>query len=114
MDTTEEFEIDFVGTSQAEAEAFAEDLRSKLLAADSSIRVERKRADTQAMDAGAILTAVLGAAATANVAKALSNWLFQNDRIALDIKVKGKEIHLQNVRREDATQLTKSLLKVFQ
>jgi hypothetical protein len=110
---TEEFVIEFVGATPAEAELLAENLRGKLLAADSTIRVERTRSDPQTMNAGAILTAVLGATATANVAKAISDWLFQHDRITLDIKVKDKEIHIENVRRQDASKLTKNLLKAF-
>jgi hypothetical protein len=110
---TAEVVIEFVGRSPAESEALAEDLRSKLLAADSSVRVERANPDPRAMNAGTILTAVLGATATANIANALASWLFQNDRITLDIKVKDREIHLQNVRRQDAATLTKSLLKAF-
>jgi hypothetical protein len=110
---TEEFLIEFAGSTPAEAGRLAEDLRTKLISADSTILVERKRSDPSAMDGGGTLAAVWGASATASVAKTLSNWLFQNDRITLSIKVKGKEIHIDNVRRQDAAKLTKSLLKAF-
>ena len=110
---TEEFVIEFTGATPGESGRLAEDLRAKLIAADSTIRVDRKRSDPIAMDGGGMLAAVLGASATANVAKAISNWLFQNDRITLTIKVKSKEIHIENVRRQDAAKLTKSLLRAF-
>lgn len=110
---TRKFVIEFAGTTPAEAGRLAEDLRAKLIAADSSICIELKRSDPNAMDGGGMLSAVLGAAATANVAKTISNWLFQNDRITLTIKIDGKEIHIENVARKDATKLTKNLLKAF-
>src|SRR5271170_5128268 len=81
----DEFMLDFPDVSVADANRYCEDLRTQLLDADETIRVERMRRDETTMDFGATLAVVLGAPATVALAKALISWTKRNN--AANLKV---------------------------
>jgi hypothetical protein len=94
--------IEFSGASSADANRYAEELRSTLLKAAPEAKVERQRADPESQDFGATLVLVLGTPVAVVLANAFRDWLNRRNQVILTIKSPDGDIVLQNVTAKHA------------
>jgi hypothetical protein len=111
MQHEETLTITFEEVATAEANRYAEDLRSNILRADPLAKVDRSRQDATSMDFGTTLVLVLGAPSVVATARAISNWLKRNNAAMLRLETKDGRLLARNLKSEDASAIINSLFK---
>ena len=101
--------ISFDGSSAADANSYAEELRDVLLDAAPTIKVDRKRDDFRTQDFGATLVLILGTPAVVTAAKAIGDWLALRNKVGITIKTAQGEIIGTNFTSKDAMKLVELL-----
>ena len=104
-----EFLVSFVEASAADANRYSEDLRAQLLAADPSVRVDRKPSDSTAMDFGTTLVLVLSAPATIELAKALVAWAKRNNRANVRVVSNNGTLVAENLESKNVAAVVRAL-----
>jgi hypothetical protein len=102
--------IEIEGTSPADANRYAEELRDILRGATSEVKVEQRRADAEAQDFGATLVLILGTPVAIVLASAFRDWLNRRDSVRLHFKTPEGEILLENISAKDA----RKILELFE
>ena len=102
--------VTFEGITSADANLYAEELRSRLLDASPYVEVNRKRDNPSTQDFGATLILALGTPAVAAVAKAIGDWLISRRQAGITIKTANGEIIGTNLTSKDAMKLAEMLL----
>ena len=103
------FSIRFQGTSSAEANRWASELKQNLLDAHSEVRVSQTKARTDTMDLGSILEVVLGSVAVREVAKGMFVWLQKRHNANIEITKKGA-IKATGLRGKDVLAIAEMIL----
>lgn len=102
--------LSFEGTSEAEANRYAEELREVLLDASAEIAVQRQRENPLAQDFGASLVLILGAPAVVAAVRAIDNWLQKRRSATLTIVTAEHKVVAENLTNKDAAQLLQLFL----
>jgi hypothetical protein len=101
----QEYIIEFVDASTAEANQYATQLREELLNAIEGVRIERRQIDSNAQDFGASLVLVLGAPAVVVLAKRIGDWLKLRHSAKITIRTGSGEIVAENITSKEAVLL---------
>jgi Effector Associated Constant Component 1 len=101
--------IKFEGTSLADANRYADDLRDALLDVSPEIRVAVKRDDPSTMDFGGTLVVVLGTSAVIAIAKGIQSWLQRRDTATITIETPNGKAIAQNISGRNAVRLAELL-----
>lgn len=102
--------ITFDNVSLADANRYAEELRSALLDASDGIEVQRSRDHPRTQDIGSTLVLVLGTPAAAGVVKAIADWLARRNA-TVTIETADKHIRVQNISSKNAAELARIFLE---
>jgi hypothetical protein len=108
--TEERYIIRFEDASAAEASAYADELRDRLLDESEDIQAEIRREDPNKQDFGAILEVVLNADAVVPLATAIGVWLKVRNSASVTIQEKGGKVVAKNLNQKDAAKLTENFL----
>jgi hypothetical protein len=106
----EHYIIRFEDTSAAEASAYADELRDRLLDESENIQAEIRREDPNKQDFGAILDIVLNADAIVPLATAIGVWLKFRHSASITIQSKDGKTVIKNLNQKDAARLAEKLL----
>lgn len=108
--------ITFDDVSPADANRYADELRTALLDATPDITIQRRRDDPRAQDFGATLVLLLGTPTAVALAKTITtvigNWLQlrQGQGVSVTVKIADRQISIKNMTGEQATQLVQLFL----
>ena len=101
---SDQFKIDFVGSSSAQGNRYAESLLQALRDVDPALQVERARTQEDTLDFGASLVLVLGTAAATEVARGIRSWMARNSGARIEITTDGKVL-ATNLESRDAAKI---------
>jgi|SRR5882724_8576376 len=101
--------IKFEGSSDADANIYASELRQALLDASADITVELRRANPESQNFGDILQVVLAAPAIVIAAKALRDWLILHNSASIEITTKDGTVMAKNLTSKDAASLPEKM-----
>ncbi|MBK3780007.1 hypothetical protein G3A43_07040 [Paraburkholderia aspalathi] len=101
--------VKVVAGSSAETNEMTALLMQKLQSNIENIKVTREKADTQTLDFGATLIAVIATPFAIELAKTLHAWLMKNNTAKLIIG-KDREITAEGISREDLVEIVKEAL----
>jgi len=104
------YSVTFEGVSPADANRYAEELRTALLDAASDVTVQRRRENPLTEDFGATLILTLGTPAAVAIVTAVENWLKLRNSASLTWKTADGQIIVQNITSKNATELAQLLL----
>lgn len=102
--------IRFEDASAAEASAYADELRDRLLDEMEDIQAEIRREDPNKQDFGAVLEIVLNSKAVVAMAGAVGVWLKLRHSASITIQTKDGKTVIKNLNQKDAAQLSEKLL----
>lgn len=109
VESGQRLEIRIGGVSQAEAGAYADELRRYLLDQAPEIEVERVRTDPDALDFGAGLAVILATPAIVAVARGLQQWLARRTSSKVVVQVDSKKLEVDGIRARDAAALAREM-----
>jgi len=98
-----------VAGNSAETQELTALLMQKLQTSIENIKVTREKADSQTLDFGATLIAVVATPFAIELAKTLHAWLMKNNTAKLTIG-KDHEITAEGISREDLVAIVKAAL----
>ena len=106
---TAELLLSFPHASEAERTRLVRDLKENLERIPEIHDTSIKRDSDEAMDAGAILSIVLGAPAVIAFVHAVEAWLKRRNQTSITIETADKKILVKNLRSEDSSEVVKEL-----
>ncbi len=108
--TEERYIIRFEDASAAEASAYADELRHRLLDESEDIQAEIRREDPNKQDFGAILEIVLGSSAVVSMVGALKIWLKKRNTATISIQTQDGKMIAKNLNEKDVAKLAEKFL----
>lgn len=109
IESGERLEIRIGGVLQAEAGAYADELRRYLLDQAPEIELERVRTDPDALDFGAGLAVILATPAIVAVAQGIKMWLARRTNSKVVIQVDDKKLEVDGIYARDAAALAREM-----
>lgn len=108
--TEKRYIIRFEDASAAEASAYADELRDRLLDESEDIQAEIRREDPNKQQFGEILEVVLNAKAVVAMVGAIGVWLKLRNSASITIQTKDGKTVIKNLNQKDAAQLSEKFL----
>ena len=104
----------FPGESTSRANKLASSLCQAIASRGFSDSVERLRKDDSSMDAGTLLSVVLGAPSLAMLVTAIKDWALRNYRGTVEISRGETIVKLENIAIADVDELVRALSPLFE
>jgi DNA-binding transcriptional LysR family regulator len=104
----DQFVIKFEDVSVREANVLAEELRSDLLDADRTLKVERRRDSEASQDFGSTLLLILGTQSVVVLAQAVRAWAARKPQVRIRVETTDGQLVSSGVESKEAAAVIKA------